>query len=129
MKSFSKIQSQFVAITLVVVVGFLIANKGIYIHSHRLADGRIISHAHPYNKTDDSSPFKQHPHTNSEFLILSQLELLFFLAFIVFTISVILKKQNVLRADLGDIYSASIVRKHGRSPPVVSFNALLYSNK
>lgn len=121
-KKFSNITTQLIAISLIVVVGLLIANKGIYFHSHMLADGRIVSHAHPYNKTDDSTPFKQHQHTNSEFLILSQLEVLFFLAFLVFTISVISKKQSVIKEGLLRIFSEFIVKKHGRSPPIVFFN-------
>jgi len=38
-------------------------------HIHRIADGRIIFHAHPYQKNSQQEPVKSHPHTRFELYI------------------------------------------------------------
>jgi len=40
-------------------------------------DGEIISHAHPYDKSHDTQPFKNHKHTSAELFFLDQIQLLF----------------------------------------------------
>ena len=67
-------------------MGLLIANKALYMHTHKMADGSIIVHAHPYNKSDDPKPFKSHQHTKAEFLFLENLESLFLLTFLIFSL-------------------------------------------
>lgn len=57
---------------------FQIYNKAIYTHSHLLDDGTIITHAHPYTKTDNSGPVTNHSHTQNQLLLFSIAELLFF---------------------------------------------------
>lgn len=42
----------------------------VFVHSHLLSNGTIITHAHPYNKQKDSSPFKSHHHSNGELCLL-----------------------------------------------------------
>lgn len=49
-------------------------------HAHRLADGRLIWHAHPYCKDNPNSPIQSHPHTESEFFTLDVLSHPVFLA-------------------------------------------------
>ncbi|MFA5587438.1 MAG: hypothetical protein WC987_01610 [Mariniphaga sp.] len=38
------------------IVGLFIANKAIFLHAHKFADGTTIEHAHPYDKSNDSEP-------------------------------------------------------------------------
>ncbi|MBL7138999.1 MAG: hypothetical protein ISS17_09520 [Bacteroidales bacterium] len=63
-------------LTLVAILGF-IANNSFYYHSHRHQDGKIISHAHPFNKSQDPFPFKKHKHSVVELFILEHVQVLF----------------------------------------------------
>lgn len=42
----------------------------VYYHSHITNDGRLVSHAHPFNKSQDSTPFKSHHHSAIDLLLL-----------------------------------------------------------
>ena len=43
-------------------------------------DGTVVTHAHPYQKTGDTQPFKSHHHTNAAFFFFDNIELLFYSA-------------------------------------------------
>jgi len=64
-------------VILVVTFAMLIMNNALFIHSHKLLDGKIVTHSHPFNKTKDSTPFKTHTHSSVEFFLLQHLEILF----------------------------------------------------
>ncbi|QJD77546.1 hypothetical protein [Spirosoma rhododendri] len=38
----------------------------IFIHAHRLSDGRIVIHTHPYKLTGKQGPISNNPHTSFE---------------------------------------------------------------
>jgi len=77
---------------MIAIIGLMIANKALYMHTHKMADGSIIVHAHPYNKSDDPKPFKSHQHTKIEFLFFANLEILVLISFMAFT-SINIKKK------------------------------------
>ncbi|MDY0196313.1 MAG: hypothetical protein RBR68_00715 [Tenuifilaceae bacterium] len=81
---------KYFAIFLVVIVGGLILNNMLFMHSHFLSDGEIIVHAHPFNKTQQAeNPLQQHQHTKGEILFFNSLLLLFTVAILcLFTASV-----------------------------------------
>jgi len=64
-----------------------IANKSVYLHSHQLENGEIVTHAHPFNQQQDHNPLKSHKHSNLEYLLLSAINI-FNLAIIVFSLVV-----------------------------------------
>ena len=68
---------KWVAAVLVLSVGLLIVNNVVFLHTHKLPDGSIVVHAHPYNKSDDPAPFKKHNHTSKELFHSWNLQLLF----------------------------------------------------
>lgn len=50
-------------------------NSVVFRHAHRLANGQIVSHAHPYNLFGDravegSCPLSPNPHTTHELMLL-----------------------------------------------------------
>lgn len=50
----------------------MIFNSTFFLHSHRTACGKIIVHAHPYNKAaEKGSPFAKHEHNKIELTIFS----------------------------------------------------------
>ena len=66
------------AVLLLLAFLFQVVNRAVYAHSHVLADGTIIIHAHPYDKTNSHSPVTNHKHTVNELLLLALSSLLFF---------------------------------------------------
>ena len=59
-------------LSLLPAVIWLFLNSAVNQHSHRVSEGYIISHAHPYKTSpSDSGPVKSHHHSKAEFLLLS----------------------------------------------------------
>ncbi|MFW5656541.1 MAG: hypothetical protein ACOC0C_02900 [Bacteroidota bacterium] len=88
-------------------------------HSHVMSDGTVITHTHPYSKSDDSTPFKNHHHSNIEILFLQYLESL--VPFLTTVISLVVF-ASTFKYHVNPILSEiSIFRVFapGRSPPVV----------
>lgn len=44
-------------------------------HYHKLPDGSIICHSHPYNNNTTNSPFSNHHHSTSIHLLLQQINI------------------------------------------------------
>lgn len=104
---------------MVTVMGLLIANTAIFLHVHELSDGSLISHAHPYDKTDEKHPEKTHQHSQTDLLLIHSLEILFPLIFLVLVLIVFEKKISVL-FDLKTachLLIFDVVK--GRAPPVL----------
>lgn len=85
-----KIGRILVPVMMVVVIGF-IANSTLNQHYHRLSCGVLVKHSHPFEHGKNSSPFQEHQHTTSEFLLFehitnigSWIGLVFFLLLILF---------------------------------------------
>jgi len=98
-------------------MGLMMANKAIFTHTHKLENGTVVTHAHPYNKTDDSKPFKSHHHSSTELLFFNNVELLFFALILVL---ILIKLPPVIRNINFTIlnYSPTLIHLHkGRSPP------------
>ena len=58
-----------VIVLLLNVYGLILVSNALFYHSHVTPDGRVISHAHPFNKQDDSGPKKTHHHSKLELLL------------------------------------------------------------
>ena len=58
-----------IARTLLVLFAALLLNGMVFRHAHRLSDGKIITHAHPYKPVGDS-PYQSNSHTTNELYIL-----------------------------------------------------------
>lgn len=82
----SSIIKKSVTYLMIGIMGLMIANKALFMHTHKMADGSIIVHAHPYNKSNDSKPFKSHQHTKAEFLFFANLDILVLISFVAFTL-------------------------------------------
>lgn len=101
-------------ITLIALMGF---NRSVYTHTHKMGNGRMQSHAHPYNKTDDSAPIKNHQHSMVEFVLLDHISILFLSVFLVLGL--------IFRQRLVEFISAPLVWRNpllvlsyqGRAPP------------
>ncbi len=117
--SVRKITINVFSLTMIVVMGIFIVNKGIYTHSHKLENGSVLTHAHPFNKSNDSSPHKSHHHSIFEFLFLENLNLIFFSAFVIISFYGIfrIKHPNFNRNKIVPFSFLSLLS--GRAPPSI----------
>ena len=104
---------------LIVIMGSLLLNQALYTHVHVLPDGSIVSHAHPFQKTQQSDKGSSHQHSTLEFFLLENLQILF----LVGTISMVLislasEIQKVCVANRKYI-PAQLVPLPGRAPPQI----------
>ncbi|MCG8412470.1 MAG: hypothetical protein MI739_14425 [Bacteroidales bacterium] len=65
----------FFAITMC-IAGSIVLNNILYTHIHKLNNGQVIVHSHPYNKSQENKPEATHQHTDSELFVLQSLALL-----------------------------------------------------
>ena len=96
----------------------LIANKVIFSHAHRLNNGTVIKHSHPYDKSNDSKPYKSHHHTNAELLFFQNLEILFPIVFLAFALFALVKKAKRSSNIITRHTLSCIILHNGRAPPV-----------
>ncbi|MBE9480625.1 MAG: hypothetical protein IMY69_02895 [Bacteroidetes bacterium] len=63
----------FIVLLLPAIFG-LFFNQATNGHYHKLPNGEIVHHSHPYHHQDNhESPFENHPHSESEYFILALL--------------------------------------------------------
>ncbi len=103
---------------LIGLIALLIANKAIYIHTHKLPNGTIVVHAHPFNKSCDTEPFKSHKHTKGELYFFQSIENLFPLLFLI-SVFISLPGKKIRRFLFLSQYIPVLLTTHdGRAPPV-----------
>ncbi len=111
-----------VAWLLILAVGLCIVDNVVFLHSHKLSNGQIIIHAHPYDKSQDSTPFKKHSHTTKELLQISHLHLLFVIfVFLSVLVSFIGHRKDCFFV-LPHVCFKYYFRLKGREPPCVVFS-------
>lgn len=101
------------------LICLLIANKTFYWHTHKLDDGSIASHAHPYDKEHDSSPLKSHHHTKSAFDFFNHLYVLFLFVFFVVGYFVSEIKASFFVRSKENAYNQLLSSHPGRAPPTL----------
>lgn len=97
----------------------LLVNNFLFQHVHVLDNGKIIRHAHPFNKSDEGSPLNQHKHSTCEFSTLHafslfEAERFFESEFIPFSVS--FEFQIFANPFLPNVNRGTAI---GRSPPAV----------
>lgn len=96
----------------------LIVNEAVFLHIHKLDDGTIIEHAHPYNKSADSQPLKSHHHTNAERLFFQHLKVLFLVTFLTLVLFTLVIKEKVTFGLITNHAYNCINLQEGRAPPL-----------
>ncbi|MCD6564810.1 MAG: hypothetical protein J7K53_02595 [Bacteroidales bacterium] len=118
MKSFVKnITKKLAIICMIGSIGLLVTDNVLFLHSHQLADGEIITHAHPFNKSNDSAPFKSHHHSKIELIFLANLQLLFIFAIIFFIVLDVAKKKSYVVINEQFYPQSFKILYQGRAPP------------
>ncbi len=68
----------------VIAVGIILlstVNQIVFFHLHKLSDGRIVHHSHPYKSQDGKT--SGHHHSDYQLVVIGQLNLLFFAGLLV----------------------------------------------
>ncbi len=113
----NKIQ-KLVAGFLLISVGLLVVNNVVFIHAHKLSNGEVLVHAHPYNKSQDPAPFKKHDHSSKELFHIAHFQLLFFIAvFSIFSI-ILTGLRNIYFYNTPAIRFNCYLSLKGRAPPM-----------
>jgi len=105
------------AFIFIVIVGLITVNSTIYTHSHRLANGDVITHAHPFKKSADSTPFENHKHTALELYFIQNLQLLAVVFIISFLFTSKIEREPVCCFVEELNTSCCFSSRFGRSPP------------
>jgi hypothetical protein len=100
------------------LIGFVIVNDVSNMHVHRLDNGQMVIHAHPFNKSQDSDPVKNHHHSTFDFLQIQQAQILFWVAFITFSFYKILLKEFKVDTYTSFTNPFHINQQRDRAPPV-----------
>lgn len=116
-KSVKKAIIKFTSLLIVGVIFMLIANSAIFTHAHKLADGRVIIHAHPYDKSNDSSPFKSHQHSEKEYCFYKHLKIPFLIVFLSIAFIALLESKKVKYKLICKLILVFSPLQKGRSPP------------
>ena len=59
------------AVLIIAALGMVQFNKTANLHFHVDSYGRVISHSHPYDKSNDADPIKTHTHGKFDLTIMS----------------------------------------------------------
>ena len=96
-------------------------NAVIFRHSHRLANGQIITHAHPYNILGNSCPLSPNPHTTHELLLLDAISnptfVPAFVLVLAFLLLIELVIQSILPGLTPGVVTIHLARPQLRGPP------------
>lgn len=58
-----------------IIIGGIIFNATFFLHAHRTACGKVIIHAHPFNKNaENQNPASQHQHNKIELQVIQSLD-------------------------------------------------------
>ncbi|MGC9352291.1 MAG: hypothetical protein ACP5D9_00540 [Mariniphaga sp.] len=98
----------------------VIANRIVFTHSHILDNGEVISHAHPYDKTNDSEPFKSHHHTQAELFFFQNIEIFFPFVFILLKLIYLPPKEKYFIFSVKKVHPVNLTYQNVRAPPVLS---------
>lgn len=110
----------FIVYLLLALIVAVTINKVTYSHVHILEDGRLISHAHPYDKSENSQPGKSHHHSSVEFIFLQNLEILFFIALLAFLFFQVSKQAERIIFPESAHFQGILSKPAARAPPVFS---------
>jgi len=106
-----------VAFMLVTLYAVQIFNNTFYLHTHVLSNGKVLTHAHPYHKSDDSGSSAMHKHTWEQIVTIENIEVLF-PVFFLFLFLINLERNDVFDGSfLHKIRPACVILHKERAPP------------
>ncbi len=104
---------------------WLLTNSIINGHYHKLDNGEIIYHCHPFkHNKNNNSPFEDHHHTESEFYIIAQISNpIFILSVFLILIAQLLTlcSEIIISENLYLLLKNYFFNNNYRSPPIYNY--------
>ena len=104
---------------LIMIMGCLLINQALYTHMHVLPDGSIVSHTHPFNKTQESKQGRSHQHSSLEFFLFQNLSLLFLAALASLVLYNLGREFLQVQTNTKACIPALLIPFPGRAPPLL----------
>jgi|AntAceMinimDraft_14_1070370.scaffolds.fasta_scaffold29952_2 hypothetical protein len=87
-------------------LSIILINNVVFIHIHKLEDGKVISHAHPFNKSEKTSSGEaKHQHTDNEIQIYQILNYVLLVLILFSTTAIIYRKINKIKHLFFEYYN------------------------
>ena len=103
----------------IILLNFNLTTNG---HQHKLINGEIVYHCHPFeHSSNNQSPYEDHHHSESEILFLSQTSNSFIIIFYFFILSNLLplfKKEFHFLSNISLVSKEYHYQINYRAPPV-----------
>lgn len=96
---------------------FQVVTRTLYLHAHQIANGQIIIHAHPYDKSSDKTPFKSHHHSGAGYVFWGQYNILFSLIAVILAILLLSKSYKYLKNSPQKYANGIFLFRLSRAPP------------
>ncbi len=117
MQKHSKLILKIITCILCFTVSFQIFNRTVFLHSHLQDDGTVITHAHPFDKSEKGEPYKSHPHSSIDYYLLDQMAFVFLMVILLLTLFIASPKSKCIQWIQKDNLSTCISIPAGRAPP------------
>lgn len=95
-----------------------LVNRTAFTHIHITSSGEIVTHAHPYNKSNDPGPYKKHHHSSYEYVFFEQSEILFGSITLLLIAALISFSFGLLVNILKQYFYHPVFSSLGRAPPI-----------
>jgi len=102
---------------LILVMGGLMLNQAFYTHGHLLNDGSIVSHAHPFSKSQESKKDTPHKHSTLELYLIQNLQLLYIVTLVLHGLLLISVKYQQVQPAGSAYVPVDLTAMPGRAPP------------
>ncbi len=109
-----------VLLLFLIAMALYIMNNAFFLHSHITKDGFVITHAHPFDKTD-KEPYKSHKHSKAELLFLQQFVLFLMVAVAAFGFLQLYQKRHFIRFNCICERFNYYWRRKNRAPPSLMY--------
>ena len=122
MKRVQKISFFLLRILPLLIMGIFLLNNTLFTHTHVLPGGKIVVHAHPFNKSSDDSSNGMHKHTKVEYTFLDHLSQDFQLFPVAMGMVLPFMMLGTHRGPLQAMHSRFRMSSPGRAPPHTSLS-------
>jgi len=123
MKKFRKYNKLFILLITLLIL-WINYNTFYNAHYHILDSGKIISHAHPFQKSADNQTIPKHHHTRNELILLNHFyKILFLILVFIFLIQFIIKCKKCFFENYSTILRSIVLKTIViRGPPILILN-------
>ena len=112
--------SSILSIIAIPIILWLYISSTINFHYHKLPDGTVICHSHPYHSEESDSPFESHHHSSISYTIIQQISVISFLLIgLAFLLIKLLYYNDLIYSFTGHFKSHFSYSSHYlRGPPI-----------